>query len=106
MGKHIISPSLALLQALIEHDSYGLELIERVAERTNGVVKLHQGTIYPELRRLEADGLVTSYEGEPLPERGGRPRRFYALTAEGIRTAREQREAMSALLGLGLGAVR
>lgn len=92
-----IDPKTALLQALISGEGYGLELIERVKERTGGKVVLGQGSIYPALRALERDGLVESSEGEPLPERGGRPRIYYRLTGEGHRIASEEREAMLGL---------
>jgi DNA-binding PadR family transcriptional regulator len=39
--------------------------------------------VQPELRRLERAGLLVSREGEPLPERGGRPRFYYRLTEKG-----------------------
>lgn len=77
-----------LLQALLEGDSYGLELIDRVSEITGGAVKIAQGRVYPALRRLEAKGFLESYDGDPLPERGNRPRRYYSLSAEGRRAAR------------------
>lgn len=92
-----IDPRTALLQALISGDSYGLELIERVKERTGGRVVLGQGSIYPALRALEREGFVESYESEPMSERGGRPRIYYRLTGEGRRAALEERQA---LLGL------
>ena len=85
-----ISAKTALLQALISGDGYGLDLIERVKKRTNGQVVLGQGSVYPALRDLEEEGLVRSYEGEPMPERGGRPRRYYKLTAAGQKAATEQ----------------
>lgn len=94
------TPKAALLQALIKGSSFGLELISRVEEMTNGEVKLHQGTVYPLLRALENEGLLESYEGEPLPERGGRPRRYYKLTAEGAREALAHRAVAASLFGL------
>jgi len=94
-----IDPKTALLQALLAEDGYGLELIDRVKERTSGKVILGQGSIYPALRDLERDGLISSYQGEPLPERGGRPRIYYRLTGEGRRAAVEEREAMWGIFG-------
>lgn len=35
--------------------------------------------IYPDLRRLEREGRLSSRTSEPLPERGGRPRIYYRL---------------------------
>ncbi len=91
----------ALLQALVSGDGYGLELIERVRDRTDGRISLHQGSVYPALRSLERDGLVESYEKEAIPERGGRPRRYYRITAEGLRAAEEDRLAVMGLVGQG-----
>lgn len=95
-----LSSKGALLQALTRGEGYGLELIERVKERTQRKVVLTQGTVYPALRALEKEGLVESYESEPLPERGGRPRVYYRLTAAGHRAAQEQREVTINLFGL------
>lgn len=94
----------ALLQALIAGPGYGLDLIERVKRQTNGAIVLGQGSIYPALRAMEDEGLLESYESEPVPERGGRPRVFYRVTAEGHRAAQGDRSAMMGLLGLTPGA--
>lgn len=93
----------ALLQALVKGDNYGLALIDLVREMTNGEVTILQGRVYPVLRELEAEGLAESYDGDPLAERGGRPRRYYRLTAAGQRAAREQARALYGLLKPALG---
>jgi PadR family transcriptional regulator PadR len=98
-----VDTKLALLQALVQGESYGLELIERVNEMTRGEVKIIQGTVYPALRELEDEGLAKSYDAEPLAERGGRPRRYYKLTASGQRAARQQAAALYGLLKPALG---
>ena len=98
-----IDTKVALLQALIQEESYGLEIIERVMTQTNGQVVLLQGRVYPALRELESDGLLESYDGEPMPERGGRPRRYYKITAEGRRVARRQARGLLGLLRPALG---
>lgn len=89
-----IDPKTALLQALISGDGFGLELMERVKDTTNGTLRLGPGTIYPALRDLERDGLVETYRADPLPERRGRPRIYYSITADGRRAFFEQRERM------------
>lgn len=94
-----LNAKTALLQVLGFGDGYGLELIERVKDRTDGRVILHQGSVYPALRALERQGLVESYEGKPIPERGGRPRIYYTLTREGRGVAREQHEIVAGLFG-------
>lgn len=102
----LLDTRTALLQALISKEGYGLELIERVRTLTKGKVSLLQGRVYPLLRELEDAGLLRSYNGDPLPERGGRPRRYYELTAEGRRVARAEAAAISGLLQPALGGAR
>jgi PadR family transcriptional regulator PadR len=92
-----VSAKAALLQALVRGPGYGLDLIERVKKQTHGKFVLGQGSVYPALRELEREGLLESYEGEPLPERGGRPRRYYKLNALGAKAAIEQREVVMGL---------
>src|SRR5262245_5552715 len=102
----IVDTKSALLQALLEGEGYGLELIERVRSRTGGAVNLLQGRVYPALRELEDDGLLRSWEGEAVPERGGKPRRYYELTVAGKRTAFSDRKAACALFSVLAGAHR
>jgi PadR family transcriptional regulator PadR len=99
----IVDTKSALLQALIQGDSYGLEIIERVAKMTQGKLKLKQGRVYPVLRAMESGGLVESYDGDPLPERGGRPRRYYRITADGRRVAKEDARIAVGLFKPALG---
>jgi PadR family transcriptional regulator PadR len=97
---------MALLQALVPKPGYGLELVERVKERTKGKIMLRNGSVYPTLRDLEREGLVESYEvEEALEERGGRPRRYYKLTALGAKAATDDRRTMAGLFKLA-GATR
>ncbi|MFP2905951.1 PadR family transcriptional regulator [Pyxidicoccus sp. 3LFB2] len=90
----------AILSVLISGKSFGLEIITRVKERTDGRIELNEGSVYPALKAMEREGLLRSFDGEPMPERGGRPRRYYELTGEGRRAAIEQRTAVAGLLGL------
>jgi PadR family transcriptional regulator PadR len=101
-----VTPRFALLQALVRGPGYGLELIERVKKVTKGQIVLHQGTVYPALREMEDEGLLESYEGPALPERGGRPRRYYALTGLGAKAAMEEGRVVRGLVGLALEAAR
>jgi PadR family transcriptional regulator PadR len=95
-----ISAKSALLAALVSGKGYGLELIDRIRERTKGRVRVNQGSIYPALRALEKAGLVRSIEADASPERGGRPRYYYELTADGLRAAREERKGILGLMAL------
>ena len=90
-----LSTRTAILTVLVQDRSFGLEIIEKVRARTEGKIVLDESSVYPALKTLEREGLVRSFEGEPLAERGGRPRRYYELTGEGRRAALEQKRAVS-----------
>ena len=94
----MLDTKIALLQALVSGESYGLELIERVRTASRGKVILFQGRVYPVLRELEEEGLLTSFDGEPRSDRGGRPRRYYKLTAAGRKAAIGDAQVILALL--------
>jgi len=86
-----VSARTAILLALVKGKSFGLELIDRVSDSTKGAVKLGQGSIYPALRDLEGEGLIKSWDESVPAARGGRPRRYYELTADGLRASREEK---------------
>ena len=67
---------------------HGYAVIERLKERSGGAFDLPEGTVYPVLHRLEADGLLTS----AWAAGGGRRRRVYRITRRG-RSALESRRA-------------
>ena len=102
----MVDTKVVLLQALTFGEAYGLELIQRIEARTDGKIVPVQGRVYPALRELEAEGFVESHDGEPLPERGGRPRRYYSLTAKGRRAAASHRKTVVALFNPALGLSR
>lgn len=52
--------------------------------------------VYITLRRLEGKGLLISRTGAPGPQ-GGRPRRYFAVTDEGLATLRRSRRVLSGL---------
>lgn len=81
---------LVLLSVLIAgEDAYGAALQEILLEEADREVSL--GAIYTALERLSRKGLVTSEMGEPTPVRGGRRKRQYTLTPEGLEHVTEVR---------------
>ena len=77
-----------ILEALITGgEMYGLELVEI----SDGGLK--RGTVYVTLNRMEDKGFVTSELGEATPERGGRAKRYFRVTAKGLREVRETQRA-------------
>jgi DNA-binding PadR family transcriptional regulator len=55
------------------------------------------GSVYAALERLEAKGLVSSILGDPTPERGGKAKRFFRITKEGLRQVHETRRVLTKL---------
>lgn len=71
-----------ILGSLQGQDRYGYEILKEIEDKSNGHYVLKQATLYNHLKRLEKQGLVSSYEGDP-DDTGGGKRRYYALTKEG-----------------------
>jgi PadR family transcriptional regulator, regulatory protein PadR len=76
------STSMLILKLIEKEDLYGYEMIETLAKLSNSTFALKAGTLYPLLRRLEDEGLVTSYEKETD---SARIRKYYHLTQKGQR---------------------
>jgi PadR family transcriptional regulator PadR len=64
---------LCVLALLNKKDCYGYDVSEYISK----VIDISDGTIYPILRKLKNDGLVSSYLSEIS---GGPPRKYYSLT--------------------------
>ena len=75
--------------------AYGVPISQEI-ERTTGTEVL-VGSVYAALTRLEEKGLVRSELGEATAERGGRAKRYFRATGQGIREVREARRAFMKL---------
>lgn len=64
---------------LKKRNCYGYE----ISEFLSGHIDISDGTVYPILRKLKADGMLTTYLQE---ESGGPPRKYYKLTELGLET--------------------
>ncbi len=71
---------LALLR--LDDQAYGVAVRREIESRTSRSVSI--GAVYATLDRLEAKGYVRSRRGDPTPERGGRAKRFFHVTARGV----------------------
>ena len=89
-----ISSRQAILEVLVRGENYGVGIRNLVLERSGGAIDLGPGRLYPALRSLERDGLITSSPGETTTARVGRPRIYHRLTAEGRRAATAHREQL------------
>ena len=83
---------LCVLALLSQHDSYAYEIASKLAE----AIGMGEGTIYPLMRRLQADGLVETYLVESP---AGPPRKYYKLTDAGRRSFTSQQAAWRSFSG-------
>jgi DNA-binding PadR family transcriptional regulator len=84
---------LAILR--VGENAYGVPIARELEQTGRRSVLL--GAIYAALDRLERRGLVSSRIGEPTAQRGGKAKRFFAVTAKGIRAVKHAQRALTAL---------
>jgi DNA-binding PadR family transcriptional regulator len=85
---------LAVLGLLCESPMHGYELRKRLATVLGAFHRFSYGSLYPCLRKLQAEGYVTADDAGAAGRIGGRSRVVYTLTAEG-------KERLAGLLGEG-----
>lgn len=81
---------LALMR--LDDEAYGVPISHEIEQRSGREVAL--GSVYAALERLEEKGLVTSRLGDPTAERGGRAKRYFKVTAQGLHGVRETQKAL------------
>lgn len=88
---------LAILR--LKSNAYAVSIRSEISNRTGR--EATRGALYTTLERLEDKALVKSRMGDPTPERGGRAKRYYTVTASGIEAVdRAQRAYRQMLEGL------
>jgi PadR family transcriptional regulator PadR len=93
---------LAILR--LDDAAYGAAIRQEIAACTDRDPA--PGALYTTLDRLEEKGLVTSAFGDPTPERGGRAKRYFHVSALGIRAVTNAQKTYRRLLdGLQLPGV-
>ena len=96
---------LAIVQ--LGNDVYGVPIVEEIQRRTGR--RVGPAAVHITLRRLETKGLVTSWLGDPTPERGGKARRYVKVTSAGLESLRATRKVIDQMwqgLDFGLRGVR
>lgn len=83
------STTLLVLSLLAGEEMYGYQMITELARRSNHVFDLKEGTLYPILHGLEAEGLVSVRE-KKSPE--GRTRKYYRITRKGRKALDARKE--------------
>src|SRR5437667_10964928 len=87
-----------ILLAVAGEDRHGYAIIQDVAVRTGGELKLSPGTLYRSIQRMLEQGLVVETRDRPAPEHDDERRRYYRTTREGAGAAREEARWLSQLV--------
>jgi DNA-binding PadR family transcriptional regulator len=88
--------------ALDDEDRHGYAILQEVASRTNGHVRLGAGTLYRSIQRLLEQGMVSelNMRQRPPKNKDDARRRYYRLTAFGRAVAEAETKRLTSLLRL------
>ena len=94
-----------ILMAVAEEDRHGYAIIQDVAGRTGGDLKLSAGTLYRSIQRMLEQGLISETQERPAPELDDERRRYYRITPLGAAVAKAEATRMAKLVkwARGLG---
>ena len=87
-----------ILVALAGEDRHGYAIIQDVAARTSGAIRLSPGTLYRSIQRMLEDGLIVETRERPAPEFDDERRRYYRLTPLGSAVARAEAARLADLV--------
>lgn len=89
-----------ILMALAGEDRHGYAIIQDVAGRTGGGIRLSAGTLYRSIQRMLEQGLIVETRERPEPEQDDERRRYYRITPFGKTVARAEARRLAELVRL------
>src|SRR5216117_524015 len=87
-----------ILLALAEDDRHGYGIIQDVAARTDGELRLSAGTLYRSIQRMLEQGLIVEARERPAPELDDERRRYYRITPLGNAVAKAEARRLTQLV--------
>jgi DNA-binding PadR family transcriptional regulator len=87
-----------ILLAVAEEDRHGYAIIQDVAVRTEGELKLSAGTLYRSIQRMLEQGLLVETRERPAPEEDDERRRYYRITLLGTAVAKAEARRLTQLV--------
>jgi DNA-binding PadR family transcriptional regulator len=87
-----------ILVALAGDDRHGYAVIQDIAARTGGELKLSAGTLYRSIQRMLEQGLIVETHQRPAPELDDERRRYYRITSFGTAVAKAEARRLSQLV--------
>jgi len=94
------APTFHILMALAEDDRHGYGIIQDVAARTDGALRLGAGTLYRSIQRMLEQGLIVETRERPAPDEDDERRRYYRITPFGTAVARAEARRLTQLVRL------
>jgi DNA-binding PadR family transcriptional regulator len=91
-------PVLHILVSLADGERHGYAIMQEVVARTSGAVRLGPGTLYGSIKRMLDDGLIEELDERPDPAGDDVRRRYYRITSQGRRVAREEIGRLASLV--------
>jgi len=79
-----------LAVGILYSEAYGISIKKEIEARLNRNVSV--GALQTALKRLELKGYLKSKEGEGTPERAGRPKKYFEITAQGKKALEKVRD--------------
>src|SRR6266853_6547863 len=89
-----------ILLALADEDRHGYAIIQDVALRTGGELRMSAGTLYRSIQRMQEQGLIVETRERPAPEDDDERRRYYRITPFGLAVARAEAARLKQLFQL------
>jgi DNA-binding PadR family transcriptional regulator len=90
--------SFHILLTLADEDRHGYAIIQDIARRTNGEIRLSAGTLYRSIQRMQEQGLIVETKSRPAPEEDDERRRYYRITALGKAVAQAEVRRLQSLV--------
>ena len=87
-----------ILLAVAGEDRHGYAIIQDVAQRTGGELKLSAGTLYRSIQRMLEQGLLVETRERPAPEEDDERRRYYRITPLGTAVAKAEARRLTQLV--------
>lgn len=94
----LLPATFHILVALADEDRHGYAIIQDVASRTGGSIRLSPGTLYRSIQRMLEQGLIAETRDRPAPEEDDERRRYYCITPLGTAVAKAEARRLTQLV--------
>ncbi len=89
-----------ILLALADTERHGYGIMQEIALRTDGKVRMGPGTLYGSIKRMLAEGLIEELGERPDPELDDERRHYYRLTSFGLHVAQAEAQRLAQLVNV------